>query len=95
MRHLDDGALRRLYDEPLALEEKTRAHYNDCAECQSRFSAIADDARQTSALLAVPGATVDDRSAARGQLPPYCNACAGLSWSAWKSGGWLRGVMPR
>ena len=63
MRHLNDGALRRLYDEPLALEEKTRAHYNDCAECQSRFSTIADDARQTSALLAVPGATVDAQAA--------------------------------
>jgi hypothetical protein len=63
VRHLDDGALRRLYDEPLALEEETRAHYNRCAECQSRFSAMADDARQTSALLAVPGATVDPQAA--------------------------------
>ena len=59
MRHLNDGALRRLYDEPLALEEETRAHYNDCSDCQARFGAVADDARQTAALLAVPGATVD------------------------------------
>jgi hypothetical protein len=65
VRHLNDGALRRLYDEPLALEEKTRAHYNDCAECQSRFSAVAEDARHAYALMAVPGATVDAEAALR------------------------------
>jgi hypothetical protein len=65
VRHLNDGALRRLYDEPLALEEETRAHYKDCAECQRRFGVIADDARQTAALLAVPGATVDAEAALR------------------------------
>jgi len=67
VRHLNDGALRRLYDEPLALEEKVRAHYNGCAECQHRFTAIADEARQTAAVLAVPGATVD-AEAALGQV---------------------------
>jgi len=65
VRHLNDGALRRLYDEPLALDEQTRAHYNDCSECQSRFRAIADDARQAYAVMAVPGATVDAESALR------------------------------
>ncbi len=65
MRHLNDGALRRLYDEPLALDEQTRAHYNNCSECQSRFRAIADDARQAYAVMAVPGATVDAEAALR------------------------------
>ena len=46
MAHLSEGALRRLYDEPHALVERDRAHYNSCPECQQRFSAVADDARQ-------------------------------------------------
>ena len=63
MQHLSDGALRRLYDEPFALDEETRAHYNDCADCQARFATVADDARHTLALMAVPAATVDPAAA--------------------------------
>jgi hypothetical protein len=63
VRHLSDGALRRLYDEPYSLDEETRAHYNDCADCQARFANVADDARHTMALLAVPAATVDSAGA--------------------------------
>lgn len=59
MRHLSDGALRRLYDEPYSLDEETRAHYNDCADCRARFATVADDARHAMGLLAVPAATVD------------------------------------
>jgi hypothetical protein len=65
VRHLSDGALRRLYDEPYALDEETRAHYNDCAECQARFTAVADDARHAMALMAMPAATVDPAAALR------------------------------
>jgi hypothetical protein len=63
MRHLSEGALRRLYDEPYALDEETREHYSGCAECQARFAAVADDARHALSLLSVPGATVDAASA--------------------------------
>jgi len=63
VRHLSDGALRRLYDEPYALDEETRAHYNDCADCQARFASVADDARHTMSGLAVPAATVDSAAA--------------------------------
>jgi hypothetical protein len=63
VRHLSDGALRRLYDEPYSLDEETRAHYNDCADCQARFATVADDARHTMGLLAVPAATVDPAGA--------------------------------
>jgi hypothetical protein len=63
VRHLSDGALRRLYDEPYSLDEETRAHYNDCADCQARFANVADDARHTMAMLAVPAATVDSAGA--------------------------------
>lgn len=63
MRHLTDGALRRLYDEPHALDDETRSHYRECAECRERFAAVADDARHAMALLAVPPATVDPAAA--------------------------------
>jgi hypothetical protein len=63
VRHLSDGSLRRLYDEPYALDEGTRAHYKDCPDCQARFTAVADDARRALALMAVPGVTVDPAGA--------------------------------
>ena len=40
MAHLADGALRRLYDEPHALVEKDRRHYDSCPDCRERFSRI-------------------------------------------------------
>ena len=54
MRHLSDGALRRIYDEPLALTATDQAHYETCAECKTRFQMIASTARATTALLDVP-----------------------------------------
>ena len=59
MRHLSDGALRRLYDEPFALDEATRAHYNSCQDCQTRFATVADDARHAAGLMAVDAVAVD------------------------------------
>ena len=54
MRHLSDGTLRRIYDEPLALTAADQAHFDECAECKPRFNAIANEARATTALLQVP-----------------------------------------
>lgn len=54
MRHLNDGILRRIYDEPLALTAADQAHYDGCAECQERFQAIANSARSSAVLLSVP-----------------------------------------
>ncbi|HET9847689.1 MAG TPA: hypothetical protein VFR68_03950 [Candidatus Dormibacteraeota bacterium] len=54
MRHLNDGTLRRIYDEPLALSADDQAHYDSCASCQARFRAIADGARSSAGLLTVP-----------------------------------------
>jgi len=54
VRHLSDGALRRIYDEPLALTATDQAHYETCAECKARFQMIASTARATTALLDVP-----------------------------------------
>jgi len=54
VRHLSDGTLRRIYDEPLALTAADQAHLDGCADCKARFGAIANDARATMALLSVP-----------------------------------------
>lgn len=63
MSHLSDGALRRLYDEPHALIERDRRHYESCAGCQERFAGIAGEAREAMTLMAVPAATVDPEAA--------------------------------
>jgi hypothetical protein len=54
VRHLNDGTLRRIYDEPLALAASDQAHYDGCAECRARFDRIANGARATTSLLKVP-----------------------------------------
>lgn len=54
-----------MYDEPLAIAETARGHYASCAGCQQRFTAIAGDAREMAAALAVPAATVDAAAAHR------------------------------
>jgi len=54
VRHLSDGTLRRIYDEPLALTAEAQAHIDGCADCKARFGAIANTARATTTLLSVP-----------------------------------------
>lgn len=55
MRHLDDGALRRLLDEPLAADGRDREHIEGCAGCQERSRSLAEDAAAVRTLL-VPAA---------------------------------------
>jgi hypothetical protein len=77
--HLSEGVLRRLYDEPLALDESARTHYHGCPTCQHRFRAVASDARQAMALMATPGATVD-ASAALTRLKARLEEDRGRRW---------------
>src|SRR5256885_14053471 len=65
VRHLSDGILRRIYDEPLALTASDQAHYDTCAECKTRFQAIANTARVTTALLDLPAFTPEPAGALR------------------------------
>lgn len=59
MKHLDEGALRRLYDDPLAVGEPDRAHFAGCDECSRRFDAVASDARRAAASLEVSAPALD------------------------------------
>jgi hypothetical protein len=43
-----------MYDEPLALSAVEQAHFDGCAECRTRFEAVANGARAATALLSVP-----------------------------------------
>jgi len=65
VRHLSDGTLRRIYDEPLALTSLDQAHFDSCSECKARFESIANTARATATLLAVPGFTPEPAAAMR------------------------------
>ena len=65
MRHLSDGTLRRIYDEPLALTSSDQAHFDSCTECKARFESIANTARATATLLSVPGFAPEPAAALR------------------------------
>src|SRR5438270_14002590 len=51
MRHLNDGTLRRILDEPLIVTDGQRAHLRSCERCTRRSEEIAADAQSTSTLF--------------------------------------------
>jgi hypothetical protein len=61
--HLSDGTLRRKFDEAGSLTEPETRHFSVCADCQSRYETLADDARVVAGALAVPDIKVDVASA--------------------------------
>ncbi len=63
MRHLSEGTLRRIYDEPLALAASDQTHYDDCPACKAHFETVANLSRSTAALLALPALEVQARPA--------------------------------
>ena len=63
MAHLSDGTLRRKFDDADSLTESENRHYSACADCQSRYTTLADDARAVAGALAVPDLKVDVASA--------------------------------
>jgi len=88
MRHLGDGELRRLIDEPLAAAEADRLHLEGCDGCRSRHELLAGEAAAASALLAVPAHEPDTAAAlnrvrAKVQVAPAPRrAWAAFSWTA-------------
>jgi hypothetical protein len=49
--HLDDGVLRRLFDDPLGTLASARRHYSTCTVCQQRAAELAENARATAAAF--------------------------------------------
>lgn len=54
MRHIPDGVLRRLDDEPLAIPDRVTDHLDTCERCSSRRVEIARDTELAARLLAAP-----------------------------------------
>jgi hypothetical protein len=52
-----------MVDDPDALTGSDRRHYADCADCQSRYTGMADDARAAATMLAAPELRLDLASA--------------------------------
>jgi hypothetical protein len=53
MRHLSDGRLRRLVDEPAGVSDADREHVSTCSDCLSRLAAVTEDAAAVSSALYV------------------------------------------
>lgn len=54
MRHVRDGVLRRLVDEPPAVADRDIAHVEHCERCQARLARVQADAGTARALLVRP-----------------------------------------
>jgi hypothetical protein len=54
MRHIPDGVLRRLDDEPLAVPDNVTEHLSGCARCTAQRTQIAGDTELAARLLWVP-----------------------------------------
>jgi len=61
--HIDEGLLRRLCDEPLAVEPAQRQHLQTCAICSEQLRIIRADADQAGALLGIPAQGLNTASA--------------------------------
>jgi hypothetical protein len=63
MRHLNDGTLRRMQDEPLSTSGAEKDHYASCASCRERAMAIATEAERAAMLMALPEPAVETQAA--------------------------------
>ncbi len=54
MRHIPDGVLRRLDDEPLAVPDRVSDHVANCGRCSARRAHIARDAERAAHLFSAP-----------------------------------------
>ena len=62
VRHIDEGTLRRIEDEPLLLTESERRHLDTCERCRERAVSVEADMR-SAGLLAAPAPRFDAHAA--------------------------------
>lgn len=65
MRHLTEGTLRRLLDEPFTVPMGEREHVGACASCRVRLEFIARDTRAVALMLGPAGPEVNRTAALR------------------------------
>jgi hypothetical protein len=85
MRHLADGTLRRMVDEPAAIRDPERDHYRSCITCRNRCAAISADADESGQWMAAPAVAVD-RGAALARLQQRIHADGLRPPRRWKLG---------
>lgn len=59
MRHIPDGVLRRLDDEPLAVPDRVTDHLASCGHCGARRAEIAGDTDRAAQLCSAPQSVPD------------------------------------
>jgi hypothetical protein len=59
VRHIPDGVLRRLDDEPLAVPDRVSEHLAVCDRCSDRRDDIANDTERATQLFSAPPAVAD------------------------------------
>ena len=59
MSHLSEGALRRMIDDPDAVNSAERGHFSGCEQCQALHTRMSEDVQSLHALLARPEPEVD------------------------------------
>ena len=69
MRHVSDGVLRRLQEEPDAVPDAARHHLAACGRCRAGSGGVAEDAALASRLLAVPVVTRSEEHTSELQSP--------------------------
>jgi len=65
VRHIPDGVLRRLEDEPLAVPDRVSDHVASCERCSARRAEIAEDSERAGQLLSTPQLVPDTEIAWR------------------------------
>lgn len=68
MPHLADGTLRRMIDEPSAVDESARTHLEECPPCNSRLRALSHRATSVAAALGRPAGPPPNLSAAQAAI---------------------------
>ncbi|MBW3591820.1 MAG: hypothetical protein KY393_08265 [Actinobacteria bacterium] len=51
MRHLSEGSLRWMLDDPLSLADEDRAHLRKCRRCREAAARVIGDARRAAAVF--------------------------------------------
>ena len=65
MRHVPDGTLRRLIDEPFAVADRDARHVDGCPRCTKRSRRFGDDATMVERFFAAPVHADTDAGLAR------------------------------
>lgn len=96
MKHLSEGTLRRMLDQPQSFPEAERAHLESCARCRTTAAAVVGDAGRAAVLMEGAGRVSANSEAAladlrrRGLSPLSPPSAPGWRWSRLRSRRTLR-----